>query len=138
MALATLRQPLFDRTLPRYATSKVFVKNRIFRTRSSGRSGTLPSSKTVNQQAVTLAKAVRYSRNLALKVEATQRVVDDRGFLDPLDAVIEGSWEDAGQLMEHYDTPEAQVLRKKIADYESQFIDKSRSTAFFTEFNLAE
>ena len=90
----------------------------------------------LNQQVATLAKAVGYSRNLTLKVEATQRVIDDREFVDPFDGVIEFLWEDASQLMKLYDTPEAQ--REKIADYENQFIDRSRSTAFFTEFNAAE
>ena len=94
-----------------------------------------PEYEDLNQQVATLAQAERYSRNLTLKVEATHRVIDDRGFVDPFDAVIEFLWEDASQLMKLYDAPEAQELREKIADYESQFIDRSRSTAFFTEFN---
>jgi hypothetical protein len=97
-----------------------------------------PDFEDLNQQVATLAKAVGYSRNLTLKVEATQRVIDDREFVDPFDGVIEFLWEDASQLMKLYDTPEAQELREKIADYENQFIDRSRSTAFFTEFNAAE
>ena len=92
-----------------------------------------PEFEDLNQQLVTLAKPARFSRNLVLKVEATQRIIADRGFIDPFDAVIEFWWEDAGQLMELYDSPEAQQLRKKIADYENMFIDKLRSTAFFTE-----
>jgi hypothetical protein len=97
-----------------------------------------PEFEDLNQQVATLAKAVRYSRNLALKVEATHRIIDDRGFVDPFDAVIEFVWDDASHLMKLYDTPEAQELREKIADYENQFIDRSRSTAFFTEFSSAE
>ena len=92
-----------------------------------------PEYEDLNQQLITLANAVRYSRDLALKVEATQRVITDRGFIDPFDAVVEFWWEDASQLMELYDTPEARQLRKKIADYENRFIDVLRSTAFFTE-----
>ena len=92
-----------------------------------------PEYEDLNQQLITLANAVRYSRDLALKVEATQRVITDRGFVDPFDAVVEFWWEDASQLMELYDTPEAQQLRKKILDYENRFIDTVRSTAFFTE-----
>jgi hypothetical protein len=92
-----------------------------------------PEYEDLNQKLVTLTKPLRYSRNLALKVEATQRLIADRGFIDPFDAVIELWWEDASQLMVLYDTPEAQQLRKKIVDHENQFIDKSRSTAFFTE-----
>jgi hypothetical protein len=94
-----------------------------------------PEYEDLNQQVATLAQAERCSRNLTLKVEATHRVIDDRGFVDPFDAVIEFLWEDASQLMKLYDAPEAQELREKIADYENQFIDRSRSTAFFTEFN---
>ena len=97
-----------------------------------------PEFEDLNQQVATLAKAVRYSRNLALKVEATHRIIDDRGFVDPFDAVIEFVWDDASHLMKLYDTPEAQELREKIADFENQFIDRSRSTAFFTEFSSAE
>lgn len=97
-----------------------------------------PEFEDLNQQVVKLGEAVRYSRNLSLKVEATRRVIDDRGFIDPFDAVIEIWWEDASQLMELYDTPEAQELRTKIADYENRFIDKFRSTAFFTESNLVD
>ncbi len=97
-----------------------------------------PEFEDLNQQVATLAKAVGYSRNLTLKVEATHRIIDDRGFADPFDAVIEFLWEDASELMELYGTPEAQELREKIADYENQFIDRSRSTAFFTEFSSAE
>jgi hypothetical protein len=52
--------------------------------------------------------------------------------------VLELFWEDASQLMGLYDTPEGQALREKITDYENQFIDGSRSTAFFTEFNLGQ
>jgi hypothetical protein len=92
-----------------------------------------PEYEDLNQQMMTLANAVRYSRNLALKVEATQRVITDRGFIDPFDAVVEFWWEDASHLMALYDTPEAQQLRKNIADYENRFIDTLRSTAFFTE-----
>lgn len=99
---------------------------------------TAPEFEDLQQKVVALARPVRYSKNLALKVEATQRVIDDRGFIDPFDAVIEFWWEDASQLMALYDSPEAQRLLKKIADYESQFIDKFRSTAFFTECNSAE
>ena len=97
-----------------------------------------PEYEDLIQKLVTLTKPIRYSRNLALKVEATQRLIADRGFIDPFDAVIELWWEDASQLMVLYDTPEAQQLRKKIADYENQLIDISRSTAFFTECTSAK
>lgn len=97
-----------------------------------------PEFEDLNRQVVKLGKAVRFSRNLTLKVEATQRVIDDRGFIDPFDAIIEMWWDDASQLMELYDTPEAQELRRKIADYENRFIDKFRSTAFFTESDPGE
>ena len=92
-----------------------------------------PEYEDLNQQLVTLTKSTRHTRNLALKVEATQRIIADREFIDPFDAVIEFWWEAASQLMELYDTPEAQQLRKKISENESQFIDKSpiRSSARF-------
>ena len=97
-----------------------------------------PEYEDLSQQLVTLTKPVRYSRNLALKVEATQRLIADREFIDPFDAVIELWWEDASQLMVLYETPEAQQLRQAIVDYENQLIDKSRSTAFFTECTSAK
>ncbi len=80
-----------------------------------------------------LSNAVRHAKNLSLRVQATERLIEDRGIGEPYDAVLEYWWRDAGQLMERYQSVEARDLFEKMTDYQNQFIDLSRSTAFFTE-----
>jgi hypothetical protein len=78
-------------------------------------------------------RAARYSRNLTLKVAMGDRLISDRGLGDPYDGTIEFYWDNANHLSTLYDSAEAQALADQINKYQSEFIDLSRSTAFFTE-----
>jgi hypothetical protein len=74
-----------------------------------------------------------YAKNLALKVQATYELIEARGIGEPYDAVLEYWWNDARDLEEKYELPEARSLFEEMKDYQARFIDLSRSTAFFTE-----
>lgn len=82
---------------------------------------------------VALSDADRYAKNLALKVQATEQLIEDRGIGEPYDGVLEYWWQDASELMAKYQSPEAMTLFREMSEYLKQFIDMSRSTAFFTE-----
>lgn len=85
------------------------------------------------RELVKRSKAARYSKNLTLQVEATQKLIEDRGIGEPYDAVLEYWWDNAGRLMSFYESEEAHKLFQEMSDYQKRFIDLSRSTAFFTE-----
>jgi len=78
-------------------------------------------------------QAVRYAKNLTLRVEMGQKLISDRGMSEPYDGIIEYYWDNAHQLSTLYETPEARTLGEQIGKYQNEFIDQSRSTAFFTE-----
>lgn len=80
-------------------------------------------------------KTTGIKRNLVLKVPMNAIIMDRQGMRKPYDGVIEIWWDSAKELVAANDTPEAVELRRKIAEYEDRFIDKSRSTLFFTEFH---
>jgi len=82
---------------------------------------------------VSLYGAEHYAKNLALKVQATRELIEARGIGEPYDAVLEYWWKDARHLQERYESPEARLLFEEMGKYQEQFIDISRSTAFFTE-----
>jgi hypothetical protein len=84
-------------------------------------------------QVAALSSAVRHAKNLALRVQATERLIQDRGIGEPYDGLIEYWWQDASQLMDKYQSPEVAALLQDMSAYQAQFIDLSRSTAFFTE-----
>ena len=78
-------------------------------------------------------KATRYAKNLTLKVEMGQKLLSDRGMGEPYDGIIEYYWDNAHQLSSLYESPAAQTLSEQVGKYQGEFIDLSRSTAFFTE-----
>jgi hypothetical protein len=80
-----------------------------------------------------LYKVESYAKNLALKVQATYDLIEARGIGEPYDAVLEYWWNHARDLQEKYESPEALSLFEEMKNYQVQFIDMSRSTAFFTE-----
>ena len=80
-----------------------------------------------------LYEVEHYAKNLALKVQATYELIEARGIGEPYDAVLEYWWNDARDLQEKYASPEARSLFEDMKNYQAQFIDMSRSTAFFTE-----
>ncbi len=77
--------------------------------------------------------AKRATRNLTLSVEANVVVREMRGTREPYDGVLEYWWDEARALLDIVDTPEAQKLIDEMRAYQSQFVDFSASTAFFTE-----
>ena len=80
-----------------------------------------------------LTNALSHSKTLTLQVEMGQRLIDDRGMDEPYDGVLEYHWDNANRLKHFYEAPEAKQLSEQVTKYQSQFIDLSRSTAFFTE-----
>ena len=92
-----------------------------------------PEFNTLVDRVVALYGAERCAKNLALKVQATRELIEARGIGEPYDAVLEYWWNDARHLQEKYESPEARLLSEEMAKYQEQFIDLSRSTAFFME-----
>ena len=80
-----------------------------------------------------LTGAVRFRKNLTLQVSMGENLVSDRGLAQPYDGILEYYWENAHHLPEVYATEEARALSEQVTRYQSQFIDLSNSTAFFTE-----
>ena len=81
----------------------------------------------------TLTNALSHSKTLTLQVEMGQKLIADRGMDEPYDGVVEYHWDNANRLKHFYESPQAKQLSDQITRYQSQFIDLSRSTAFFTE-----
>ena len=81
-----------------------------------------------------LYKTVGSKKNLVLKVPMNAIILERQGTRKPYDGVIEMWWDSAKELVAVNDTPEADALRRKLGEYEAQFIDKSRSALFFTEY----
>ena len=87
-------------------------------------------------QVARFSGADRYSKSLSLKVEANNRLLNDRGGSEPFDGIIEIWWESPPDLLSLYDSDEGQTLLNEILEYEGQFVDFVRSTTFFTETNI--
>ncbi len=84
-------------------------------------------------EVASLTSAARHTKNLVLRVEMGERLLRDRGMSEPFDGIIEYYWDSAGGLASLYEREEGQDLLRRIDGYQGQFIDLSRSTAFFTE-----
>ncbi len=92
-----------------------------------------PSFDDLIERLVSLVKPMRFSKSLVLHVEANTQIMHERGTDEPFDGIIEYWWENAAQVMEVVDTPQAAELLDQIHLYKSQFVDFSRSSIFFTE-----
>jgi len=57
-----------------------------------------------------------------------------QGTREPYDGVIELWWDSAKDLIAVNETPEAEEFRQKVRAFEKKFVDKSRSTIFFSEY----
>jgi hypothetical protein len=79
-------------------------------------------------------KSTSIKKTLVLKVPMNAAIVGREGTRKPYDGVIEILWDSAKELVAVHDTPEARELRRQIGEFEQQFVDKSRSTIFFTEY----
>jgi hypothetical protein len=79
-------------------------------------------------------KTTGMKKNLVLKVPMNALILERQGTRKPYDGVIELWWDSARELVAVNETPEADDMRRRIGEYEEQFIDKTRSTIFFTEY----
>ena len=78
-------------------------------------------------------QAVSYRKNLTLRIDINKRIIDSFGMEDPFDGIIEVFWQDGNALQAWVETPEGKQQRQSLIDYESQFVDHSKSRFFFTE-----
>jgi len=92
-----------------------------------------PAFDTLIQQVTEQSNALSHTKTLALQVEATARIVSDRGTQDPYDGVLEYWWENGADILDLMDSPAGQELLSKTKEHQAQFIDFSRSAVFFTE-----
>jgi len=76
-----------------------------------------------------------FAKNLTLQVSANERIQQERGSGEPFDGTLEFWWDNAAELLEKYDSPQAQEIRQEMLDYQKQFIDIQRCHAFFTEYS---
>ncbi|MCP4878675.1 MAG: hypothetical protein GY896_24750 [Gammaproteobacteria bacterium] len=97
-----------------------------------------PEFEALLERAIDIMKAERFAKNLALEVSATRVVRDDRGTGEPFDGTLEFWWRDAHDLMEKYESPEAQKIREEMQDYQERFVDIGGCRAFFTEYEAKD
>ncbi len=76
----------------------------------------------------------RFAKNLSLQVSANEQIRQERGSGEPFDGTLEYWWDNATELLEKYDSPASQELRRELLEYQKQFIDISSCHAFFTEY----
>ena len=81
-----------------------------------------------------LYKAIKTTKNLVLNVPMNTTMLERQGTREPYDGIIELWWESAKDLIALNETPEAEGFRQEMRAFEKQFIDKSRSTIFFSEY----
>ncbi|WP_455206959.1 hypothetical protein [Kaarinaea lacus] len=80
----------------------------------------------------------RFAKNLTLQVSANEQIRQERGSGEPFDGTLEYWWHDARELLEKYDSPQAQKVRQEMLEYQQQFIDLVNCRAFFTEYVTKE
>jgi hypothetical protein len=85
------------------------------------------------ERTVALTGALRYSKNATLHVQANVTVQELRGTGDPYDGVLEYWWDNAAELIARTQSAEGRALTAEMLAYQRQFVDLTRSTAFFTE-----
>lgn len=77
--------------------------------------------------------AARYDRNLTLNIQMNAQIMERQGTGTPFDGIIEMWWDSAKELTAVNESPEAEELKRKIQEYEGQFINRSISKIFFSE-----
>lgn len=85
------------------------------------------------QQTLAIYKGIKSSKSLAFQVEAINTMQEARGTGAPYDGIIEYWWNSGADLIDIFETPEAQALGEEVYEYQSQFIDFNGSTLTFTE-----
>ena len=85
-----------------------------------------------------IVQPLRFSRNLTLQVGANELIRDERGSGEPFDGTVEFWWQNAGDLLQKYDSNEARRVRESMLDLQERFIDMGGCRAFFTEYPDAQ
>ncbi|MFQ5684945.1 MAG: EthD domain-containing protein [Candidatus Binatia bacterium] len=81
----------------------------------------------------TIYRAARFDRNLTLNIQMNVQIMERQETGTPFDGIIEIWWDSAKELIAVNESPEAEELKRKIREYEGQFINRSLSKIFFTE-----
>ncbi len=79
-------------------------------------------------------RPIQIMRNLVLKVPMNPTISERKDMGKPYDGVIEIWWDSAKELIAINETTEAKDIRQRITEYEDKFVDRVRSTVFFTEY----
>ena len=89
---------------------------------------------TLLRKLIKISSLERYAKNLTLRVEATSKIFQERQGEEPYDGILEYWWPEGDDLIAVYESFEGQSLYKEITEYQKQFIDHTRSSIFFTEY----
>lgn len=92
-----------------------------------------PEFESLVQKVAGAIGAVSVARRLTLQVPQNEWITLMRGTEDPYDATLEYMLENAQQFEDIYGSDEFLKLVREMLDYQNQFIDQERSSAFFTE-----
>ena len=93
-----------------------------------------PEFEQLFEQMFLIVKPKGFAKNLTLQVSANEQIRELRGSADPFDATIEYWWDNAAELMEKWDTPQAQEFYNQMLEFQKQFIDIEKCHVFFTEY----
>ena len=88
---------------------------------------------SLTKRMATLTNAVDYQLSLRLEIEINVELMRSRDGAAPFDGVLEILWENGKELMQATATEEFQGLMEQMEQYQSQFVDFSRSSRFFME-----
>jgi uncharacterized protein (TIGR02118 family) len=88
-----------------------------------------------------LMRAKRYVQSHTLDTELNEAARGPRGSGEPYDGITEIWWESVEDLVEALQDPACQEANMKLSEDEGRFVDKVKSSVFFTEehtvFDLA-
>lgn len=97
-----------------------------------------PEFENLFQRAIEIVQPRRFAKNLTLQVAANEKIRDERGLGEPFDATVEMWWQNAGELLEKFESPVAIDIRQEMLDYQEQFIDIQGCRAFFSDYEVTE
>ncbi|MFV1996428.1 MAG: EthD domain-containing protein [Acidiferrobacterales bacterium] len=85
------------------------------------------------QKTLETYKAVKSSKSLALQIEASEKIQEARQSALPYDGIIEYWWNSGAEIIDIFESPEAQALSEEMNVFQLQFVDFEGSTLSFTE-----
>jgi hypothetical protein len=97
-----------------------------------------PEFEALFRRVCEIVQPLRFAKNLTLQVAANAKIQDERGLGDPFDATVEMWWQNAGELLDKFESPEALDIRQEMLDYQEQFIDIQGCRAFFSDYETRE